>query len=183
MGESKLSGKILKDAEEDVRKVEEEILSELEEVEDRIKDKLSEETENILSEADRKSALISRKIIGGARISARVSALKEKIGLLDELFLEIESDIEKLSESSKKKVIELLLGDASAVGDNPVVLVADKYKKLVPQKFEVKKGGFTDFGVIIQSKDGFRKIDKRLKTVLENLREQHEHTLNKMIWS
>lgn len=181
MGLNELKQKILSDADGKIAQVKKEGDAEICEIRARYKTRLEEDEERILGQAGKKAELSRREIVGSARVEGKVSVLEAKRAFLDELFVEAEKRVLRLSDSCKRKVLVRLVSDAKELGDC-VVYASDSCISLVPKECTVKKGDFTDFGVVIESLDGAKKVDNRLPTALSVSRARIEHELNKILW-
>ncbi|MFH1788492.1 MAG: V-type ATP synthase subunit E [Candidatus Altiarchaeota archaeon] len=181
MALNELKEKILSDADAQIEQVRKKGDAELGEVNERFKKRIEEESAEIIGKARRNAELSRREITGKAGVNGKVMVLEAKRRLLDDLFKEAEASVDKLSDADKKKIIARVLKDAEGFGDC-IVHVAGEYRKLVPRKFKVKTADFTDFGIVIASSDGARKIDNRLPAVLLEARPRIEAELNKILW-
>lgn len=181
MGLNELKQKILSDADTQIAQVKKEGDAEICEIRARFKTRFEEEEERILGQAEKKAELSRREIVGSAMLEGKVSVLEAKKAFLDELFVEAEKRVLLLSDSRKMKVLAHLVSDSKELGDC-VVYASDKYISLVPKECTVKKSDFTDFGVVIESLDGVKKVDNRLPTALSVSRARIEHELNRILW-
>ena len=182
MGIKELEGKILSDADASVKEIEGACAREVAEIEARFRQQAEENEERILAAGRRRAELARKEIAGGARLTAKVKALECKKKLLDEFFADAGRKILELPDADKKRIIAKLSADASLAGKGAVIYVPEAFRKLAPKNVRAKAGDFPEFGVVIESADGSRRIDNRLPEVLAHIREQVGHELNRLLW-
>lgn len=122
----------------------------------------------------KKSAALVRGILSTARLQASNLVAMEKSRIIESVFDSARNEVLKLLAEGKKKILAAMLEGKSLIDGKPVVLIEAKYAGLLPKSggIEVKTQDIGNFGLILTSKDGLIRIDKRLNTMLKDFSEK-----------
>jgi len=184
MGLGELKNRIASDAESEISEINSEADGRISVLTESVRKSSLEKADKILKDAEAKADLAFKKIVSKARVeaSSQVSCLKNQ--LIEDVFSEVSAKIESLSDKQKRQVLSNLVSGASRVGDDVVVYVDPKYKKLIPtsKQYTVVGKNLGVFGVVLSSADGLITVDNTLPAVIARTRDQLKPCVSEILY-
>lgn len=167
IGFEELEARIRRDGEEEIKNIEEKTRGEVEAIKRDILEKADREAERVQKLMEAEIERLRKKIIVDANMQVKEFLNAEKNRLLDEVFQEAAESILKMSDDEKKKILQSLAEEGKKNVKDPVVLVDEKYRNLLPEAEATKLG---DFGVVVVSRDKTMKVDNTMRNKLNKLK-------------
>ncbi|MEO0293296.1 MAG: hypothetical protein ABIN61_03620 [candidate division WOR-3 bacterium] len=188
---SKVIEKILKEAEETKRKIEEEAEIKVKGIIEKAEKEAKEIEIKGEREAEEEKKREKERILSRHRLELSKRKLEEKNKIMNELKEKVVEEIKKLKWEEYRSFVENLILKASENGSEeilPGLLHIEKVKELIRSMNEEKKCKFKiseetpDFDVGIVMVKGRKKIDATLPTILEEVFDKSQEELIKILF-
>jgi len=197
-GTEKIKAKILADAEEKARQIEEQARQEARDITDRALKEAEIKRMEILSKAEAEGEEAYRRLISVAGLEARKEILKTKQDMVEEAFTKAIQKITGLPDNEYQEMLEIMIAGAASDGTGEILL-SDRDRKRVDGNFADninrrlkaagKNGKVALSGEIIQTVGGFvlrygeMEINGTFEIVLDMLRPQIENEVVNILFS
>ncbi|VVB51267.1 V-type ATP synthase subunit E [uncultured archaeon] len=122
---------------------------------------------------------VSKRIRAATRLSAQETVESAKNRLIDEAFDKAKKTVLEASEADKKKYLKALADEGLKQIPGAVVYVDPAYAHLI----KAEKRALSDFGVVVESKDGVVRIDNTLTAYLARVKQAQKAEIAKTLFT
>lgn len=151
--------------------IEKETAQQRQELLDAAQEEIDAYKKRVEQEVEQEVAVLERRELAGAKLTAKKTLLKAKKELVDKAFSEALKELASKPEKERKARLETLVKHASQDLDVHTLYVAEQDTTLLAG-YEVRAAKITG-GVICENADGTQRIDLSNETLLAHVREQY----------